>query len=412
MGIIAVILPFIFGLISFIKYKKIINLQVIFNLLWFFVVLISLLNILDNIPIRKEIYLMSSIFTLVFNIGGFMANLVKKPKFITRREIDYFFIKLCILIVAFFYIILFIRALRYLSAGGNFSGIRYNYYYGNDIIKNVWENLLITYIVDGVFKFLTLYLLYNILHKGSLKVSIIIICLMFLNLIFTGGRLVILQLVLLLIIQFLKFRKMLNKKTRKIIAYVVFFGLVAIVFISLKRNITGLIKQGISYFCTSMAFSSAILNNYNIELIGFGRIVFAPILDLLINFLRYFHATDQVSSAILVSDITKNALVVGLDGGTYNALVPAFFHLYMGGGYISIIVFGFLFGFICIIVEKRKSYFDFKNELLWMYLLIGVLFSSMGWQFMSVSNLTTLLCIYLSQKKIRNYSREEKVTVV
>ena len=235
---------------------------------------------------------------------------------------------------------------------------------------------------------------------------------MFLNLIFTGGRLVILQLVLLLIIQFLKFRKMLNKKTRKIIAYVVFFGLVAIVFISLKRNITGLIKQGISYFCTSMAFSSAILNNYNIELIGFGRIVFAPILDLLINFLRYFHATDQVSSAILVSDITKNALVVGLDGGTYNALVPAFFHLYMGGGYISIIVFGFLFGFICIIVEKRKSYFDFKNELLWMYLLIGVLFSSMGWQFMSVSNLTTLLCIYLSQKKIRNYSREEKVTVV
>ena len=60
-------------------------------------------------------------------------------------------------------------------------------------------------------------------------------------------------------------------------------------------------------------------------------------------------------------------------------------------------IFGFIFGWICIMVEKNLRVNPCcRNELLWMFMFVGVIFSSMGWRYTQVSVVVTLFCIWFS----------------
>lgn len=389
--------------------------QFLFNFLWFVVVLVSSFNMLNTLPVKKEIFLMSILFTLVFNIGAIFGScFYVEKKNVFKRSIDYRFVKYCMILVGIFYAILLYRAILYFLAGGNLSTIRYEYYYGNTIIKNKWENLFNLYIINGIYNFLFFYLIYNIVHKGKASISVGIIVLIFVRMIFSAGRLELIELMILLCAEMIMYWKTLDTKPKKAIFAIMLISIVGIVFVSLKRDVTRLLESAVAYFTSSMAFSSVVMDTYQINFIGFGRVVFAPILDFIINALRLFNLTDVYSASILISELTAPMLVVGLDGSRFNALVPAFFHLYLGGGYVSIIIFGFIFGWICIMVEKNFRINPCcRNELLWMFMFVGVIFSSMGWRYTQVSVVVTLFCIWFSgraRKTIcnRNNCRVEK----
>lgn len=400
MEVIALMLPLMFGIMSLYNYKKIINMQVIFNILWFVVVFVSAFNILKTVPVRKEIFLMSILFTLVFNFGAIFGScFYVEKKNVFSKTINDTFIKCCVVFVAIFYIILLYRASRYILNGGSLSEVRYEYFYGNSIIKNKWENIFNLYILNGIYNFLFLYLIYNIVHQGKISINLGIIALVFARVIFSAGRLELIELMVLLCAEMAMYWKTLDKKLKKTIFAIMLISIVGIVIISLKRNVTSLLKSAVAYFTSSMAFSSVVMDTYQISFIGFGRVVFAPFLDFFINMLRLFNLTDVYSASHLLSELTSGALVIGLDGSTFNALVPAYFHLYLGGGYFSIIVFGFIFGWICILAEKRfRINPSARNELLWMFLLVGVAFSSMGWRYTQVSVVITLFCIYYVER--------------
>lgn len=416
MDIISIIIPGIFAVMALIHHKRLSNGQFLFNCLWCVVMLVSKINFLGLIAIKEEIYLMEIVFVCAFNLGCYFS-IQLKPRIKTEAQtINKNFVKLCVLFVLVVYLFLAYRAILFLKSGSNIglAQIRYEFFYGNGIIKNNIEYLFVTYIVEGVFNFLILYFVYNIYNEIDIWTDLIIIINVMLNIVFNGGRTVFLNLIILFILYGLYVRKTITKQKKVIVFWIVIICAIATIAISLERNVefNALMEQGFSYFVTPLAFSSAIFDNYDVTQLGFTRVILAPIFDVIINAFRYFDLTDGVTAAVFISNLTVEPLKVFVNKDTFfNALTPAFFYFYLDSGFFGVALYSAIFGATVEYVEKRMTREKkASTHLFWMYLLLGVIFSSRGWAYMAVNNVITIFCVFLIMKRnVRNKLEGEKL---
>lgn len=416
-----ILIPIFFMFYAVFKNKTITNLQFILNCLWFFILFFVNVNVLDNFPIKEIVMQLTFLFLLVFNVGYAIAAMplstnqldsqfvIKKPK----QEINVKFIWVCTLFVLAYYLLLTYRAINFYRAnpGITMYDIRYEYFHGNNIIKSNLEYVINNFFIGGIYKFLLIFFVYNIVQYKNTWIGIAIFLIIVLQMFFSGGRWDLVMLVLLLVISMIKYRKELAKKTKTIIGVLIALSLLLVVIVSIQRGVTGIIKQGISYYVSPLVFVGEVMEKYGFEVVGYGRIVFAPIYDFIINALRLFDLTDVNTAAVIVTELTSGFLPVS-PTVSFNAMIPIYMFFYLDSGIIGVLLYSTLMGIIFGLVEKKmKRTAGIRTEILWFAFIIVVLRSSQTYYFMSINNLAFFMCVIFMAKKCKSKNVSKEINI-
>lgn len=389
--------------LSLVIFKKISNPIVFFNLIWTFLILVSLLSITGINVASDNVYKMFLLGGVTFNVVlsilyalnmFFFKNKMPKPKkHIIGNDVKVIIIVALNMLMLFYYIYKAFVVLRTAGAYGNYEEIR-TYYYSTENFTSSFEYIMVIYLFDPMLYVDNVFASVNLFERRySMAINILIIANLILRTIISGGRMILFEFAACIVITYFAFylpyiKKSLNRNKHKGnlgIIFVVFMSLLIAAYITqlrggqdktLSQNVYSTL---ISNFTGSFSFFS-VLDGYRKYLSGFRfRTIFAGIIDPIYMLLHFVKLSN--------SEIAQNSIGAVLSGfytigdHYYNAMPTMYYFFATDFGRVLGPVFGSailaVYSFIADL--RRRKNCTYKSYALYLFMMLTIVESSMTW---------------------------------
>lgn len=408
METLAVVIYSILLVISLILYKKISNPIVFYNLIWLLWIAVSTTDFLGFNSPSDRVYKMFIIGGIVFNICGHLFMLLEKllskenKKKVIRPTLYYEYRKLIFvalqIIIFVYYFSKAIELLSSFNSGMGYSEVR-GYYYSEDNFSSPFEYRIVTFLFDPLIMVSEIIFAINIFDKQyNWFATVLMFCNIFLRSIISGGRMIIFELSVFIIMNFVyQYRNYIKYKKGKLKAGVVvsIATLVASYITSgrVEEENTlalGAIKSLVSNFTGSFTYFSVVDGMQKYTAPKLGRVMFAGITDIF----------SMVTNSIGLTDVTLLRNDVGLIladfyyiGGKYFNAMPSMYYFFIcdfGTKWFFIGNIFFAAISVCTYIYCRK---EKTCRALGLYLLVILMIaeSSMTFLFFNISFVMTIL---------------------
>lgn len=425
----------IIAIYSYMKYRFLLNPVTAMFGLWGILLPFSQKGLYStNIP-GKEFYVVVSIGLLGYLLGSILGrkkititiNRASKEKLKTSRKykINYTVLYILGAIAIIYYLAQLVVVLRLLLSG-------YDYSYIRELAvsdeKNVLNSSSLFAILNNFIASPITYLLIALLPVdlffGKKKKAFIImsVSVMFLFVVTTGGRSVILWILLYFLCVFMFYQKNTIKsnikKIRKYKRWIIVGGVILFIFLlimtkSRKGDDVDLLQQIFIYFVAPLPHADhyfEVVKDTNIY--GYGVSSFYGLLYPLFFALRLIGIFLEYPAFItnihyMSFEMMETGYYIG--GGLYmNAFVTAFYQPYLDGRYVGVFLILMLFGFMCNQFFVRAYYdIDMKAILIYILLLQKILFSFVRFYFTQQAQALCFILAFLvvtSSVRLKRYT--------
>lgn len=406
---------FLASVFSYRLYKRISHPVVIFNLLWFILLLISIYGDLAN---RMDIFQPRDVIYNIFLIGGISYNLgailmklfsphvqsvsLRKDTFVLREKtINVIF--LIELVLFLYYSFKTLDLFRLLASGQTYEVVR-KLYFSDELMTSTIEKVIVIFVFDPLLTFTTILFAINaFVHIFPKKVSAVMLVNVLLRTIISGGRTSLFELGCLILLSAVYLGKSLNFSKRKwaSIAMALFSIVSLVVIISSGRHGDegGIMEIAannlVNYFIGSFPFFDDLLQCKDYLPPTYGIVTLGGFFDIFIQAFRFVGLTDMELTYISTGAILEDFRAIG-EYTTYNAMPTMYYYFFTDFRELGYIICPFLFGGISVLVFnnliKKGTIFAFVNYLI---LMILVLESSFNWQLERVSFFMVIVFSFL-----------------
>ena len=400
MQFIIIIFSIVYIIYSILMKKDIYDPSVMFVGIWGSISFMNLIRLYDIDVASSSTYAVIFIGIISYLSGYFLAKCkVKKNNSSKKNDSKKINIRIVSVLSIFCFIILiipFFKAVKFLSISSLYD-IRYKYQ--NNILGNGAIEILYTYFASPFLVVMIVISLNNLFCKNiKIKYLLFTLIQVFMNIIISGGRFLLLYIIISMILLILLNRNYLKEKFK--IRHVPYkykiFVIIAIILIITVSALRGsdVFKTFYAYSSGSVVFLEYLLGNtYNKPLYGlysfngFIRPFFVILRFLGIMQLPY--GVIQVEDISLMADkpywLTKDII--------YNSFTTCFYAPYIDGGKIGVVIIMILFGFIS---NKIYRNINFSNEFsIELYILTALMIVLSFFRLLTV-NYFALAYIYLA----------------
>lgn len=402
MDIIAIIAYALLFVLSIILYRKLSNPIVFYNLIWLLWITVSTTGFLGFYEPGGHIYKMFIIGGVVFNAVGHILMLLEKvisskQKKHCEKPTPYFeyrkLIFACFQVIMFaYYVSKAVELVVSLKSGMGYNEVR-GFYYSEENFTSPFEYRIVMFLFDPMIMVSEIVFAINIFDKQYNKfVTALMFCNIFLRSIISGGRMIILELAVFIVVNFIyQYKNHIKYKKGKLKTGII-IGLAAFVasIITSERveeNNTlamGAFKTLISNFTGPFTYLD-VLNRQNKFLEPhFGSVMFAGITDMF----------RMLTNGLGLSDFTLLRNEIGLIladyyyvGSKYFNAMPSIYYFFIcdfgkNWYFAGNAVFALIAVFAYIYCNKEKSY---KSLGIYLLIMLVVAESSMTFLFFNTS---------------------------
>ncbi|MDY0235314.1 MAG: O-antigen polymerase [Gudongella sp.] len=398
-------------LVTKIKYRTIVKLNSLFNISWCISCGLASLGVYGlNKPIFT-VHILSTICILIFNII-YMSASIKQSSIIkivrtrhTPRKPNYRII-VFVNIIAYIFSAPFIwKSIAIIRSVGLY-GLRSLSFIGTNNFANTNQLTIFQNIIEPIFIATILILAIDIGYKRQKKSMFIITIIdVIIYTILFGGRAMILQSILFIIISilltnnFTSIKDFILQLIRKYKIIIIFtgFSLAAIMYITSQRSFYGksFIENALLYFVGPFAFLSELLKDNTLtKNLMFGKATFGWVLGLFSIIIKLLFGTEYNGADYIITQVTSRVRVIG-NGITFNALPTMLYAFLKDFGYLGSVIGPALYALTMSIVEKK--YYKL-NSLFWLALLIffiyGIPFTVMNYYYMTANTVILVIIIF------------------
>lgn len=408
MGYIGVFICLSFFFLNRLKDSRIYNPLSIMSLYWSVLLLMCSLNLTNLFETSDKAYTIIIIGVIFFAFGYLVSSKyifkvrLKSEAYNNRyNDSDFnkslFFILTVIALTSS--IAVFQNVLVYFQSGYGLYDIRYQFI--SEIYGEGYADILNVYIVKPVGYIMTVYSVTAIINKQKyaylqLLIAVLLLTLQIVN---TGGRLVMLFLLVSLLFCVFLFRESLRFSFReKILFFLLITGVVGSLFyVSFVRE-SNLIENLYDYAVSSITFLSICLKKYdNGNLFGYtyGYFSWYGILNILVNAIEFITRFDMSATVNNLIKFLSSPTMVS-DHILYNWFATAFFRFYADLNYAGVIINSFVWG--CISRYTYRSWIkkqNFRNLFIYVMITYGIVVSCMTFVFSDVSMVLSIIYIYI-----------------
>ncbi len=419
MDILAIIAYLGFLAVSFLLYRRLSNPIVFFNLIWLLWITVSATDFLGFYAPSGQIYKMFIIGGIVYNVFGhlfmFIAKMVtsKNNSFKTKATPYYEYRKIIFsvlqLIIFAYYMSKAIELLISFSAGMGYDEVR-GYYYSEDNFSSPFEYRIVTFLFDPMVMVSEIVFAINIFDKQYNKfITIIMFCNIFLRSIISGGRMIIFELSVFIVVNFIyQYRTYIKYKKGKLKVGVVVSAATLVAAYMTSGRVAeentlamGAIKTLVSNFTGPFTFLSILNRNGTYTTPQFGNVMFAGITDTVKMLTNGLGLTEF---KLLRNDIGLVLAEYEYIGTKYfNAMPTMYYYFICDFGrnwyFVGLIIFALIAVVIYTYCNKTKSC---KALAIYLLMMLIIAESSMSWLPFNTSFVMAIIYafFFLSNEKL------------
>lgn len=406
--------------------KKIYSPAFILNIIFLFIIFLTMVNPSDLTTIHIRTYLIILLGIISFNLGQILSKrTIKKHNKQAvnqnnRFEINNHRYKRLIIIALIFSSIMLKNSLNIILHGGGLAEI-YQERIASSYVDNTLmdsspiEASIINYISNPLVALSTVVSIILFYKTSKFKYLIISFVFLLIQSFSTGGRSNMIYYIIYISVGLFSvknIKQLIKRYIKYIIILMILLIFLGIYFITERQ--TDIFKTIVSYFGYPIYHLDYKLNQLYDLNYTFGLTSFMSIFNLLDYPLRLFGFKEWVlltnaKDMIYYADATAN---LG-NGINYNAFVTCFYHFYVDGGYIGVFILSLFFGmfsgwcFYRFIYEKNN---DFFQILFYLSFACPVVFSFVRFQYCNAMIPFALIYSYLIlfRKKTFKFTIKEK----
>ncbi len=412
-GFICVFITGFLLICSWIVYKKIYHPATFFNLIWFIFVLISLIGYPGIEQPSEKIYGILTVGCVMYNIGAFIGAMLryrgKKNNDRTTaggsEEIIGKTTKNIILLIQVILLIYYLTDIvvlipKLLSGQLFYSDIR-DYYYSNmDSISYIMNNYFFEPLTIVTRVFFSISVFKRIFDKKTM-------ILMFVNLIFrvitSGGRISLVDLVVLLLVMYLIYNKQLKMtiKGKLVLGAIIAASLFLSMAITMERGVSqtdgffdGIREMMVMNFTGSLTFFSELMERGQFENLSYFTTTFAGVVDMIKFPLNIIGFTSKGTAQIEIGNLLSKFIKIG--DYYYNAMPTMYYYFWTDLKMPGVVLYSCLFGRISSAIYYRlREENTLRNNALYLMLMLVVFSSSMQWLPFKTPFVMAIVYIYL-----------------
>ena len=425
MNIICMVSFYILFLCSLFFYRTLKHPAVIFNILWSVLIQVSIVGYPGINPPDAQIYGIFLFGGIVLNVAAFFANYAKTntngeltksnsgsndlSQFmyeVTNKQLK--ILSLVQLILMAYYIVKAVGLINDLLTGFSYGDIR-SYYYSEQYLSSQIEYLVLTYVFDPLLTLTQILFGVNLFTK-SIKTSVsgIMLINILLRTFISGGRMLLLELVVIIAVCYFVIGK--TKKIslkQKVGMFVLLLAATSIaVIITTERGREGTFFEKIQEmlvvnFTGSFTYLNHLMNNGKFIDKSFGAASFAGIIDTIVVLFRFLGIIDLPTKQIEIGNITQSFTLIGTY--SYNAMPTMYYFFMTDFGKIGNLIMPLLLGVISTkIYKKLISAPSIQSLVLYLFCILVIVESPMTWlPFKSSFMLAVFISLKLFSKKRR-----------
>lgn len=378
-------------------------------------------------------YSLIFISLLMYTLGFEIVLKIRDSKVVKKSCWDGFeytvINKTFVYILALFSLIIntqkFMKVLPLLLTGLSLGNIRGEYLTGTD--KSALTVFLDSGIGSGVL--LALMVVVSIEFIFNKKKDMILFFLVVVNVLLstlsTGGRLLVYDFAIMLAFSFLCYRSLFanetiintlaelrnNKKTRKIVMFILFVGALTLITVTIERqgkteSFVEAVYADFSCFVPLMSKTLDMVKETGDLTFGISSFDgFIIIINILLSILRL----PQITGVNTIN--TYDSVFLNIGGGNYaNAYVSYIFYFYLDGRIIGVILGSILFGAVSKkIYQKMRKEPSKRSVAMYLFLMYFIFRTMIRWSFNQASVVIALLVLLLVYRNSNN--TRKKITV-
>lgn len=399
-------------LVSYMKNKTLISINVVFSVMWCVCVGISSLGLYGIYIPSSTVYVISFLSIIIFNITYFFISkniqkilyktgITRKTNLIVVNGGVRFKSLYLLNFLGYIYSIPFLsRAVNIIRSYG-FSGLRDFAFSESTLLATTRQLLIFQWIIGPLF--VVTILISAVLFsqkrgtKGLAFITILNVCLY--TLLF-GGRYMIMKMLMYFIFTFLVVNQgsIMNiaKKRKALFILCIILFLILIVLTS-ERGFAnkGFIGNAVIYYTGSFTYLSEILRlmPWKGNLL-WGTSIFGFITNLILAAITVLFGIDYNGSNHIITLMTQHNIRIA-DVVPYNSMTTMLFPFIMDFGYLGVVIGTFIFAFAAAKIEvffyKKQTVFSLT---LYTFMLFAVFDSVMNYSFLSPGTGVSLIFLY------------------
>lgn len=421
MGYIGVFICLGFFFLNRLKDSRIYNPLSIMSLYWSILLLLCSLNLTDSFETSDKAYALIILGVIFFAFGYLASNKYifklrsKSENYLYSNKFNnndfnksLFFILTVIALTSS--IAVFQSVLVYFQSGYGLYDIRYQFI--SEIYGEGYADVLNVYIVKPVGYIMTVYSVTAIINKQKYAYLqfLIAVLLLTLQIVNTGGRLVMLFLLVSLLFCVFLFREKLHFSFReRTIFFLLITGVVGSLFyVSIVRE-SNLIENLYDYAVSSITFLSICLKKYDsgkLFAYTYGYFSWYGIFNVPVNVMEFITRLDMSTTVNNLIKFLSSPTMVS-DHILYNWFATAFFRFYADLNYWGVIINSFIWGCICRYTYRNWiKVQNFRNLFVYVMVTYGIVVSCMTFVFSDVSMVLSIIYIYILTDEKLNKNRK------
>lgn len=335
-----------------------------------------------------------------------VKNVKHKKLYLNTRLLNFVLVLVCIGSLASLY-----YSLHAYSSGSSLSDVRGSLmgYNDNQLISNSFLSGFINYFVGPAKKVLIPIAVYYFFKRKNMKFVLITFATVVSDAISSGGRIMILYTVLMFVVAFFYFRDSISVGSKRKILFIAVAGLVALIFMTAIRSSSSVLRSIYSYFSISVPLLEKYSTSFeNADFYAFGGATFYPFLYCIKFLTNIFNVNSEyLDSLSTYVAYPQDTWVRGLfPTGDFNAFSSLFYYFYMDFRIWGIIIFSFIYGFVCNYIYV-KAFVERSDLSFLLYLMIvqSLFGSFIIWQIGNTKFFVALLILIVLRLKVKNFNR-------
>lgn len=408
------LLPLLFLMFAFVTYytngKKITH-AVIFPLLWCVIMLFESMHLFGLYKSSRETYAVIAIGVTSFLIGSAVCRRVvfsnSRSEVYSIRIGYYFLLSILTFALMLYPAIVNISALQ--LGDTSFTEIRQSFgnIYSSTLLKLLYNYIALPFSTACLP--ITAVIVFSDYDKRDKVYSILLTAVVVAEKIYIdAGRGIILYFFCMI---FFAYKLLIPQKDRalkkKAKRYLTVLGIVAaVVYLSITyaREGAAVLRQFYVYICGCVPFLDLSIANFNrSQQYLFGAGGFHGITQLFFTTFDNLKIISYPAMAQLADDLYNKILVRQAIGSSlyFNAYATAFYNVYLDGGIFAVFLEMFLYGGIsrCVYNRVIREPRNYRAKAVYIFLLYGILFSFIRFQFALSKNILAFIFIVLITKK-------------
>lgn len=300
-------------------------------------------------------------------------------------------------IISFWYT--FRAMLSGLSLGevrGNLMGYSGDYVIGNPIIDAYY----VYFCTPAMTVLLPLAVVFFFQKRHQKFVGVTMLCFL-MQIVSRGGRMGIVDLILMIIVCFVYFRRKLSRRTKRLLLAIIVSGVIAMGIIGVARGNNEIFRNVYTYFTISAPmferYSQAFLQA---DFVSYGGATFYPFMYLIDAFTNIMGGNMKFSEELVYFvGYPQDTWLSGIyPTGELNAFSSEFYFFYMDFRLFGVLIFSFMHGAICSFFYVRSFKQHNTTMLLWYLLMVhGMFFSFIIWQLGNTKFFVSMMILVVAQ---------------